>query len=248
MTLDGKDRGASGAAAASLRGAESLARELEELKAAQSALLETMRRASLQVQVIEQLGHEEELLTGDIDGLARKITERAAGAIGCERVNIWLFDEAGTTLRCVDSFEATPARHSAGEILREDEYRNEFEVLRQARYVAADDPLTDPRTAGYVETYLKPLRITSMVDAVIQLSGKHLGLICFEHVDRPITGSRTRSSSPGSLPTSSPWPSSVAPGGRPRKNRGQAKENCAIWSRSSPTISGKSMRTASTRM
>ena len=51
--------------------------------------------------------------------------------------------------------------------------------------VNADDPLTDPRTAGYVETYLKPLRITSMLDAVIKLSGMSLGILCFEHVDKP---------------------------------------------------------------
>src|SRR6185369_10411113 len=42
----------------------------------------------------------------------------------------------------------------------------------------------DPRTRGYVESYLKPLGITSMLDMVVQVSGKHIGLLCLEHVGR----------------------------------------------------------------
>ena len=70
-------------------------------------------------------------------------------------------------------------------LLRETTDRNQSLPLKNLKCVNADDPLTDPRTAGYVETYLKPLRITSMLDAVIQLSRTSLGILCFEHVDKP---------------------------------------------------------------
>ena len=165
--------------------AEALGREVEERRTVERALQEIIHRTKLQLAVVEQVGQEEELLSGDVEGLARKVTELAARTIGCERANVWLFDETETTLRCIDLFEATPGSHSAGEALQENEYRHEFQVLKHARYVDADDPLTDPRTAGYVETYLKPLHITSMLDTVIQISGKNLGLLCFEHVDQP---------------------------------------------------------------
>jgi hypothetical protein len=56
--------------------------------------------------------------------------------------------------------------------------------LKAAKYVDANDPLTDPRTAGYVETYVKPLGITSMLDVAVQASGRTFGLICFEHVGK----------------------------------------------------------------
>jgi PAS domain S-box-containing protein len=62
---------------------------------------------------------------------------------------------------------------------------NEFDALNMANYIDANDPLTDPRTAGYAEGYLKPNRITSMLDAVIRVSGQNLGVLCFEHVDCP---------------------------------------------------------------
>jgi two-component system, sensor histidine kinase and response regulator len=50
--------------------------------------------------------------------------------------------------------------------------------------VDASDPHTDPRTKGYIESYLKPLGITSMLDCSIVSAGEFHGLICFEYVNR----------------------------------------------------------------
>jgi diguanylate cyclase (GGDEF)-like protein/PAS domain S-box-containing protein len=125
------------------------------------------------------------IAAGDVQTAVREIVELAAGAIGCERVNAWLFNEGETELHCIEAFTATTGRDDAGMILREPDFRAEFDVLRHSRYVAADDPLTDPRTAGYVVPYVKPLGITSMLDVVIRVSDRNLGLLCFEHVGRP---------------------------------------------------------------
>ncbi|MCC7008512.1 MAG: EAL domain-containing protein [Acidobacteria bacterium] len=125
------------------------------------------------------------IIGGDVDAAARALVELATRAMACERVNAWLFNEAESELHCIACYEATPGRHSSGMVLCEPDFRNEFQALKDARYVDAHDPLTDPRTAGYVESYLKPLGITSMLDAVIRASGRNLGLLCFEHVGRP---------------------------------------------------------------
>jgi PAS domain S-box-containing protein len=121
---------------------------------------------------------------GAIEPLAQEITRLAASVVGVERANIWLFNESETELRCLDLFEASSARHTSGMVLSEAHYANEFAALHNVSHVAADDPLTDPRTSGYVEGYLKPLRITSMLDALIQFSGRRMGLLGLEHVER----------------------------------------------------------------
>ena len=161
------------------------ARRTAPVPDADQALLAQVRRAHAQLDAIGVVGQADALLSGDVGKASRLITETAARVSGCERVNVWLFDDAETELRCIDLFEATPGRHSAGMVLRESEYRVEFQAIKQARYVNADDPLADPRTAGYVESYLKPLGITSMLDAAIHASGRNFGLLCFEHVGRP---------------------------------------------------------------
>lgn len=153
--------------------------------AAESASLASFRRSRAQHEALNAVTRSSALIDGEVEVLARMVTELAAQAAGVERVNAWLFNKDETELRCIDLYEATPGLHSSGMVLRESEYGNEFQALKQSRYVDAHDPLTDPRTAGYVESYLKPLRISSMLDAVIEISGKHIGLLCLEHVDRP---------------------------------------------------------------
>ena len=170
---------------ASHNAAAALSAEVDRRTQSEQALARTVDRITRQQRAAAELAPAEELLSGDVEGLARKITEKAADAIGCERVNVWLFDETETVLKCVDHYARSVDEHLAGLELHESEYSNEFAALRNAKFVDANDALTDPRTAGYVDTYLKPLHITSMLDTVIDVSGRRLGLICFEHVDTP---------------------------------------------------------------
>jgi PAS domain S-box-containing protein/putative nucleotidyltransferase with HDIG domain len=158
--------------------------DISERRREEDARVERLKRAHRQLDSIGAVSMSEALVAGDVGRLAREITEAAADATGVERANVWLFNEAETELRCIDNFEATPRRHSAGALRTEAEYANEFRALKSARFVDAHDPLTDPRTAGYVQGYLKPLGITSMLDAIIQVSGRHLGLLCLEHVGK----------------------------------------------------------------
>ena len=149
------------------------------------ALREANERLRRQFEAVDRASQIEAVTSGDVEAAARAIVELASAATGCERVNAWLFNDDQTELHCIAAFEATPRRHSSGAVLREPDFRAEFQALKHARYVDADDPLTDPRTMGYAESYLKPLRISSMLDAVVRVSGRPLGLLCFEHVETP---------------------------------------------------------------
>jgi PAS domain S-box-containing protein len=146
--------------------------------------LQRLDRYKAQIAGVGEISASAALLTGDVDQLAREITEVACRVTGVERANVWVFNATETELRCIDLYEAGPGRHSAGMVLTETQFAKEFAALKNARYVDASDPLYDARTSGYAHGYLRPLRITSMLDAVIQYSDKHLGLLCLEHVDR----------------------------------------------------------------
>jgi PAS domain S-box-containing protein/putative nucleotidyltransferase with HDIG domain len=142
-------------------------------------------RADAQARTVLDISASEDILKGDVEAVARQMTEVAARATGVARANVWLFSEAEDELRCIDLYEAASGRHSSGMVLTEQQFANEFRALKSAPYVDASDPLSDPRTTGYVESYLKPLGITSMLDTVVQISGKHIGLLCLEHVRQP---------------------------------------------------------------
>jgi putative nucleotidyltransferase with HDIG domain len=150
----------------------------------QQTMQSAARRAIAQSEALSAIVSSGALFAGDLECLAREITERVSAACDVARVNVWLFNDDETELHCVDHFDAATRAHASGMVLRQSQFDNEFRALKSAPYVAADDPLSDPRTAGYVQSYLQPNRITSMLDAVVSISGRHVGLLCLEHVDR----------------------------------------------------------------
>lgn len=159
--------------------------DITEKKRIEDARIARLARAQRHIEAASTLSMSDALLAGDVRGLAREVTEAAAEVVGVERANVWLFNHDETELRCIDDYQASAGTHGEGAMLAEAQYANEFHALKTSRYVAANDPYTDPRTAGYVEGYLKAHGITSMLDALIQISGKNLGLLCLEQVGRP---------------------------------------------------------------
>jgi diguanylate cyclase (GGDEF)-like protein/PAS domain S-box-containing protein len=159
--------------------------EIATREAAEAALREALERRRRQFDVVGIVAQSEALAAGDVDALVRQITELAVQAAGCERADVWLFNDDDTELRCIDLYEAATGTHSSGLVLSANEFGAEFATLITDRYVDADDASTDPRTAGYVDGYVKPLGITAMLDVLIGASGRHFGLLCLEHVGKP---------------------------------------------------------------
>ncbi len=112
----------------------------------------------------------------------RRISRTAADALDVERVAVWLAHDDFETLTCVCLYERTPDTYSSGERLAAADYPAYIESLKSARTIAADDAPTDPRTECLGENYLKPLGITSMLDAPVRIAGRTVGVVCHEHV------------------------------------------------------------------
>lgn len=119
--------------------------------------------------------------SGDLDTVARNLTELAAELIKVERVGVWLLNEDRTKLRLVELFERTPGRHSAGVELDLANYSNYIEALETSRVIDAHDAWNDPRTAEFGLAYFEPHGIASLLDAGIHVAGKLVGVVCHEH-------------------------------------------------------------------
>ncbi len=159
--------------------------DITEQRRARIRLEETARRIARQNEIIARAASSPAAGEGDVAGLSAEITEAVATTFGIERVGVWLFNGARTELVCLDLFEGGPGRHSGGAVLTAEEFAEELEHLRKAKYIDAEDALSDPRLAGYVKGYLEPLGITSLLDGVIRVGGETLGVLCLERVGRP---------------------------------------------------------------
>ncbi len=121
----------------------------------------------------------------DMDLYFKDLTELIGKSYKIERVSIWLFNEAETELKCVSQYEFLKGKHSNGDILKISEFEAELNYLKVARFIATSNPLSDPRTAGYVTRYIIPNGITAMLDCSITSSNRRIGTLCLEVVDRP---------------------------------------------------------------
>ena len=123
-----------------------------------------------------------ELYSGDLADSLRVITEATARAVEVERVSVWLYEDDCSTIRCIDLYELSAARHSEGMVLAAADYPSYFKALKEGAFVAAHDVHNDPRTREFSDSYLSPLGITSMLDVPIRLKGGVIGVVCYEHV------------------------------------------------------------------
>ena len=151
-------------------------------KQRETAELESAERLGCQSEILAALATDRALVAGDIAAFASRLTALVSTRLGISRVGVWLSDESGSLLTCVDVYTLVGGSHESGATLDEEHFGNEFAAMRKSRYVDAHDALKDPRTAGYVEDYLRPLGITSMLDGVVWGQGRQLGTVCLEHI------------------------------------------------------------------
>jgi diguanylate cyclase (GGDEF)-like protein len=119
----------------------------------------------------------------------RLLTQTSAAQLGIERTSLWRITEDRSAIVCLDLYELSQDRHSAGAILRVADYPSYFQGLAVEEAIVANDAHTHPFTREFSASYLTPLRIGSMLDVPIHPYGRLEGVFCHEHVGPSITWS-----------------------------------------------------------
>lgn len=161
-----------------------ITRDITEKVQHKKELEETLKRYKNQQAVIDSIIKSKHIENGDLEKLVNELTRTSAKAFDAERISVWLFDKSLKNLFCLDLYERSINCHRKGMELNREQYGPEFKAFEQAMFIDADDPCNDPRTAGYVESYIKPLNITSMLDASIWAFGRVQGVLSIEHVGK----------------------------------------------------------------
>jgi PAS domain S-box-containing protein len=159
-----------------------LVRSNDQLKRAE----EKLRKSSEQVQkhrdVLLELAHSDK---SDLTKALQKICSLSAATIEVARVSYWSLQENDFAIICEvlylrdsetfdEQFKGTRLGFSDGPAY--------FEALATKRPIVADRVLTTPATSGLAENYLKPLGISSMLDAPVWVRGQVVGVLCHEHI------------------------------------------------------------------
>ncbi len=154
---------------------------LNDQKQISDALQESQQRAAKQRSAIAQLLVDPSIVGNQREPAFRRAAEVAAATIGVARASIWLLSDDGEEMQCRTLYEAEHDRHSSGAILKSAQCTRYFAAIMAGNRIDAEDAQTDPRTNELTESYLKPMGITSILDAGILREGRLTGVICLEH-------------------------------------------------------------------
>ncbi|MEM1175677.1 MAG: ATP-binding protein [Pseudomonadota bacterium] len=138
-------------------------------------------RAKRQQEALASFVFEDAIAQGDVIKTARRLSVMVSNAIGVERVGIWLLSEQNDEMVCVEQWQESESSHSSGMTLVSSDFPRYWEALQQDSRITADDALSHPATRDFADVLLKPLGITSMLDAGILVNGEFAGVICLEH-------------------------------------------------------------------
>jgi diguanylate cyclase (GGDEF)-like protein/PAS domain S-box-containing protein len=168
-------------------GSLGILQDITERKRAEEERQERLRQAEVQRTAIVRLATHPAVISGDLEAAARTITEMAAETLQVGRVGIWRLSGDHRQLHCIDLFERSRHRHTAGPPLSAGDHPKYFEAIEAERALDIHDARSDPRTRNFRESHLIPHGITSMLDAGVRLGGVVAGIVCHEHVGEPRT-------------------------------------------------------------
>ena len=157
----------------------------DQLKRAEEQLRKHGEQIQIHRDVLLELARSDK---SDLEKALQKICSLSAATLEVARVSYWSLQEDNSAISCEVLYlrdAQSCDEQFKGARLGYADCPAYFEALAAKRPIVADRVLTHPATSGLAENYLKPLCISSMLDAPIWVCGKVVGVLCHEHTGPP---------------------------------------------------------------
>ncbi|PKM16059.1 MAG: hypothetical protein CVV12_05155 [Gammaproteobacteria bacterium HGW-Gammaproteobacteria-2] len=116
-----------------------------------------------------------------IDAAMHHLLTSSAQALDVFRASFWRIAEDRQSIRCEYQCTAAGLVEKPGTELTAVSAPRYFAALDASLTLAAEDALTDARTADLVSGYLQPEGIGALLDVAVRQSGQMIGVVCHEH-------------------------------------------------------------------
>jgi signal transduction histidine kinase len=120
-----------------------------------------------------------------LEPLLRRLSEKAALALGLTRVGVWLLVDGGRRLAVFHQHDQRSPRGFAGAMLEVASVPAYLRALARDGALVVRDAARDPRLGEWRGPCLSTLGVASLMDVPVCSDGALLGVICHEHVGPP---------------------------------------------------------------
>jgi PAS domain S-box-containing protein len=119
---------------------------------------------------------------GDISGGAQVLVKQIIEATDSDLASVWLYNNERNCIILQQLYSNPENKFYQGNCISKKDFPQYFDALDDDQVIAADDAETHPATSCFLEAYLKPLGIKSMLDVPIWYRGRTIGVICIENI------------------------------------------------------------------
>ena len=127
---------------------------------------------------------------GEVDRnqFLESFTREMTALIGCSRAGVWMFIDTvdGRALRCMAMYDRGRDQMVGATDMATAYAEAYFDTLLRDGAVVAPDARHDPTTQAFLETYLLPLDIHSILDVSFSVNGVMFGIFSCEQVGGPV--------------------------------------------------------------
>lgn len=117
---------------------------------------------------------------GNVSEGAKKIVSEVAKTLKTDRASIWLFNKERDCIILQQLYIVAEDNYYQDTPIFKKDFKPYFEALDENPIIIADDAETHPATSCFLEGYLRPLGVKSMLDVPITYKGTIIGVICIE--------------------------------------------------------------------
>jgi PAS domain S-box-containing protein len=130
--------------------------------------------------VLISQSHNSLFYQGNIKDGAKTLTKEVTESIDADRCSIWLYNSDKTSIICQQLYIKKEDEWYSGAEMYKKDFTAYFEHLEINPIIIANNAETHTATYCFVEGYLKPLGIKSMLDVPIMYRGDVIGVVCIE--------------------------------------------------------------------
>lgn len=130
--------------------------------------------------ILVSQSHNSLFYTGNLKIAAQTLIKEVSDNMDVDRCSVWLYSDDKSSLKCQQLYIRPDDKFYEGMELKMEDYRPYFIALLTNSVIIADNAETHPSTECFMESYLKPLGIKSMLDIPIFYDGESIGVICIE--------------------------------------------------------------------
>lgn len=160
--------------------AQGLVQNIFDLEISQRKLVQSKNRLHRQLKASTKLGLTVYQSFKTSRNIFRSFTEIAAQTLEVDRCSIWLIEENKEKLICSDLYISSREEHLS-DINLENKYLDSvYSVLQSDRIIGSDLIDKKDEYKDYIEQYINPNKISSILISSIVLKGKFAGIVTFE--------------------------------------------------------------------